>query len=147
MTEKHSPIYRGRCQCGAVSYEADGEPVVVAHCHCSNCQRGSGAGHSTGAMFPLDSLRLVGEVTEYKYISENGNDVTRVFCPKCGSPILGRNSGMMGFATITLGTFEDSSLLRPHVVVFAKNRMPWDIMDNTLPSYEAQPDWKPEKGV
>ena len=42
----------GRCLCGECSYAIEGQPVVVAHCHCRDCQRLSGAGHTTGAMFP-----------------------------------------------------------------------------------------------
>jgi hypothetical protein len=50
----------GRCLCGAVTYEVDGDPVVVAHCHCADCQRVSGAGHTTGAMFPASKLVIRG---------------------------------------------------------------------------------------
>ena len=92
MIENKSRVHRGGCLCGAVRYEAEGEPVVVAHCHCEDCQRRSGAGHSTGAMFAADRFRLTGQVAEYKLMSDNGNEVTRVFCPACGSPIFGRNS-------------------------------------------------------
>ena len=59
------------------------------------------AGHSTGAMFPSARLRLEGAVREFNLQSEAGNTVTRVFCPACGSPILGRNTGMPGFRTRT----------------------------------------------
>ncbi len=147
MIEKTSRVHPGGCLCGAVRYEAEGQPSVVAHCHCKDCQRESGSGHATGAMFPVDKFRLTGQVAEYKLKSEKGNEVTRVFCPACGSPILGRNGGMIGFVTITLGTLDDSSEFEPQVVVFARNRKPWDVMDQSLPTFEAQPDWKPADGV
>lgn len=147
MIEKTSRVHRGGCLCGAIRYEAEGQPLVVAHCHCRDCQRGSGSGHSTGAMFSIDKFRLTGHFAEYKLKSDNGNDVTRVFCPACGSPILGRNNGMMGVVTITVGTLDDSSGFEPNVAVFARNRKPWDTMDENLPTFAAQPDWKPEDGV
>lgn len=130
--------------CGTVQYEVKGDPKVVAHCHCQECQRGSGAGHTTGAMFPVDDFHLTGQVSEYKYLSDNGNEVTRVFCPACGSPIFGQNSGMKEFLTITLGTLNDSSDFEPEVVVFTRNREKWDAMDETLLMFEAQPNWKPD---
>lgn len=129
--------------CGAVRYEAEGQPLVVAHCHCEECQRGSGAGHASGAMFPVDRFRMTGRIAEYRYKSITGSEVTRIFCPACGSPILGRNSDMLGHLTITLGTLDDSSQFTPQVVVFARDRRPWDAMDDSLPSFETQPDWKP----
>ncbi len=147
MSKEKTEIHRGGCLCGAVRYEADGTPVVVAHSHCEDCQRGSGAGHSTGAMFAASNFRLNGRIAEYSLESDKGNQVTKVFCPTCGSPILGRNSGMDGYVTVSLGTFDDSSTLEPQVVVFARNRKPWDVMNETLPTFDAQPDWKPANGV
>jgi hypothetical protein len=147
MLEKNLQIHSGGCLCGAVRYEVEGSPLVVAHCHCNDCQRGSGTGHSTGAMFAADRMRLTGPVTEFKVKSDSGSEVTRVFCPACGSPILGRNSGMAGYLTIALGTLDDSSGFEPQVVVFARSRKPWDIMDESLPTYDAQPNWKPGDAV
>ena len=138
---------RGRCLCGNVRYEASGDPKIVAHCHCVDCQRLTGAGHSTGAMFAATQVRSTGKVAEFKLQSENGNEVTRVFCPSCGSPMWGRNSGMPGFITISLGTFADSSGFEPEVVVFARNRKPWDVMDAALPTFDAQPAWTPQDAV
>ena len=137
----------GRCLCGGVRFEVHGQPVIVAHCHCVDCQRLTGAGHSTGAMFPVERFRLMGSVAEYKLQSASGNEVTRVFCPACGSPILGRNTGMAGVVTIALGAFEDSSGFVPQVTVFARNRKPWDTMDESLPTFAAQPAWLPEDGA
>ncbi|MEZ4310755.1 MAG: GFA family protein [Polyangiaceae bacterium] len=144
MKIEEGQIHKGRCLCGAVELEAVGVPVVVAHCHCKDCQRLTGAGHSTGAMFPVSRFRLTGAVSEYTLTSEAGNEVTRVFCPSCGSPILGRNTGMPGFVTVSLGVLEDSSAFEPGVVIFARNRKPWDAMGGAIPTFDAQPHWRPE---
>jgi hypothetical protein len=137
----------GRCLCGGCSYEVDGEPVVVAHCHCADCQRLSGTGHATGAMFPEPGLRLRGAVATYELVSEAGNRVTRFFCPTCGSPLFGKNSGMPGFITVTVGTLDESNDLTPQVAVFARNRRSWDAMDAELATFDAQPGWKPADGA
>lgn len=140
-------IRHGRCLCGSVSYEVFGEPVIVAHCHCVDCQRLTGAGHSTGAMFPVSHLTTTGRLAEFKLQSNNGNEVTRVFCPSCGSPLWGRNTAMPGFVTISLGTFEDASSFAPSVTIFARNRWPWDVMDDALATFDAQPQWQPADGA
>src|ERR1700730_8733194 len=36
----------GRCACGAVEYECDGEPVAMLNCHCRDCQRASGSAYA-----------------------------------------------------------------------------------------------------
>ena len=144
MAKTSTQTHTGRCLCGAVHYQVEGEPHIVAHCHCNACQRGSGAGHTTGAMFALAGFQLSGQVREYKYKSDNGNEVTKVFCPVCASPILGRNTATEGYVTLSLGTMDNSSDFKPQVIVFNSNQKPWDIMDPQIESYELQPNWTPE---
>jgi hypothetical protein len=136
-------LLRGRCLCGKVSYEIDGEPTVVAHCHCRDCQRLTGSGHSTGAMFPVERIRVRGEPSEFRLVADSGNTVTRSFCGACGSPLFGRNTGMAGVMTVCVGTLDDPGAVTPQVTVFARSRNPWDAFDPGLPSYEAQPSGKP----
>lgn len=135
---------QGRCLCGAVRYEVEGDPVVVAHCHCVDCQRLSGAGHTTGAMFAADKIKIRGDVSEFSLDSETGGVVTRTFCPRCGSALFGRNSRMTGFVTVSVGTLEDPNTVTPQVVVFARSRRQWDSVGGDLPTFDAQPNWKPE---
>jgi hypothetical protein len=137
----------GRCLCGAVTFEIHGDPVVVAHCHCTDRQRLTGAGRSTGAMFAADAIRISGEVAEFRLRADSGSTVTRTFCPKCGSPLFGRNDVMSGFMTVSVGMLDDPDSVTPQVVIFARTRRHWDAMDAELPTYLQQPDWKPEDGV
>ena len=142
--DSNSDTHPGGCLCGNIRYVATGHPVVVAHCHCEDCQRISGAGHTTGAMFATTHFEISGNFAEYTLVSSAGNQVTKVFCPTCGSPILGKNDGMEGFVTVSLGTMDDSSGFDPEVVIFANNRKPWDIMSDTLATFPEQPKWSPE---
>ena len=137
----------GRCLCGKSTYAIEGDPVIVAHCHCEDCQRLSGAGHTTGAMFPESGVRMNGPIASFELVSEAGNQVTRLFCATCGSPLFGKNSAMPGFITATAGTLDRSEELSPQVAIFARNRRPWDAMDSALATFDAQPAWKPTSGV
>ena len=147
MSNEQSRIHRGACLCGQIRYEVVGQPVMISHCHCKDCQRGSGAGHSTGAMYAEHQFRISGRLGEFQLVSEAGNKVTRVFCPSCGSPIYGKNSGMPGYLNVTLGTLDDSSSFAPQVTIFARNRKPWDLVAIGLPMFEAQPGWEPSDGI
>jgi hypothetical protein len=140
-------VRTGRCLCGEVTYEIEGDPVAVAHCHCTDCQRLSGAGHSTGAMFSADKIRVQGTVSEFRLESEAESGVTRTFCPRCGSPLFGRNTRMPRFMTVSVETLDDPNNVSPQVVVFARTRRTWDLMDSALPIFDTQPDWKPEDGI
>ena len=137
----------GRCLCGACSYEIDGAPIVVAICHCLDCQRLTGTGHSTGAMFAETGIRISGQPSAYRMESNAGNMVTRLFCGICGSPLFGRNSGMPGVMTVAMGTLDDSGGMLPQVAIFARSRRDWDFPNPDLVSFDAQPGWKPDDGV
>jgi hypothetical protein len=54
---------------------------------------------------------------------------------------------MPGFLTVSVGTLGDPEGVRPQVVVFARSRRSWDRRDDALPTFDAQPGWKPADGV
>jgi len=137
----------GQCLCGAVRFRCEGEPVIVAHCHCRDCQRLSGAGHTTGAMFATADVVVDGQPSAYRLTAESGNTVTRSFCGACGSPLWGANTAMPGFMTISAGLFDEPGTLAPQVAIFARSRPHWDTMDGALAAFEAQPNWKPGRGA
>lgn len=98
-------------------------------------------------MFPAENLELTGELGEFNYKSDAGNDVTKAFCRMCSSPILGHNTGMPGHVTIALGTMDDAADLKTQVVIFRRDRQPWDELDPDVACFETQPDWTPDKGI
>lgn len=98
-------------------------------------------------MFASDGVRLDGPVKTFELTGESGSTVTRLFCADCGSPLFGRNSGMPGFMTVSLGTLDDPSGLSPQVAIFARSRRTWDVMDPALATFPAQPAWKPADGT
>jgi len=54
---------------------------------------------------------------------------------------------MPGAVTVCVGTLDDPNCVTPQVVVFARSRRNWDLTDPELPTFDTQPDWKPEDGV
>ena len=50
---------------------------------------------------------------------------------------------MLGVVTVSAGTLEDPNLVEPQVIVFAKDRNNWDLMDSSLEAFDDMPDWKP----
>ncbi len=134
----------GSCLCDSVQYTVEGDPVIVAHCHCVDCQKQSGAGHATGAMFKVENFKVSGNLSKYKNTSNNSNEVTRAFCPSCGSLIYSCNDKMTDFITVPLGTFEDGNQFVPEVAIFSRNKKKWDDMDEALHIFNTQPDWKPQ---
>ncbi|MGN7861254.1 GFA family protein [Microbacterium sp. 22303] len=117
----------GQCLCGNVTYAADTEPKFTAVCHCTNCQRQTGAGVSL--VVGVDDADLVISGDSVKTFITVGEDhqsnTNRSFCGNCGSPIVSRIDAMPGLAFIKAGTLNDTSWLNPTLDLWHRSAQPW----------------------
>ena len=81
--------YTGGCLCGALRYEAVGEPVGSGHCYCVDCRRASGSGFIPFMGFKAEAVRFIGEAREFRSKAANGGDAVRNRCGKCMSLVFG----------------------------------------------------------
>jgi hypothetical protein len=71
----------GRCLCGAVTIRVDGGyAAAIGACHCSMCQRWTGALYATFDA-DADAVQVEGAVTRYP----STHFAERAFCGTCGS--------------------------------------------------------------
>src|SRR5215470_10449486 len=81
-------VRTGGCLCGAVRYESAGEPEFSLQCHCRDCQRSSGTAYNAAIRVPSAGFRVTqGAPKRYVSKADSGNEITRVFCGDCGSPL------------------------------------------------------------
>lgn len=116
----------GRCLCGAVTYELEGDPIATAVCHCDHCQRQSGGAFSVNLIALAGQLSIAGELRTYTETGENddGEYVHRRFCGSCGSPIVSEMV-QTGAVAVKAGTLDDKSAVNPTVEVWCVDRQPW----------------------
>ncbi len=131
--------YTGGCACGAIRYECSAEPVMAGHCQCRDCQKQSGTGHASGMPVPKAAFKLSGNLKFYETKGDSGNTVGRGFCPDCGTPVYGRNSGMPDMLFLVVGSLDNPSLFKPGMVVYTSRAQPWDTMDAALPRFAEMP--------
>jgi hypothetical protein len=133
----------GGCLCGAIRYESSGEPVFALQCHCRDCQRQSGSAYVAAVRVPAAEFRIT-KGTPKRYIAkaDSGNEITRVFCPDCGSPLYVQVSTRPDLIGIRVASFDDPSWFRPEADIFVKSAQPWDYMNPDLPKYPAYPPGK-----
>ena len=67
-------------------------------CHCLACQRRTGSAFGIQARWPRERVQIEGEATEYIRISDEGEERSFFFCPRCGATVscldrLGANRG------------------------------------------------------
>lgn len=117
----------GRCLCGAVTYELEGDPIATAVCHCEHCQRQSGGAFSVNVVAMEAQLTVSGTLQTYVETGEDddGEYVRRRFCGSCGSPVVSELVGAGGVVAVKAGTLDDHSDVRPTVEVWCVDRQPW----------------------
>lgn len=118
----------GGCLCGGVRYEFDAEPESMQYCHCDTCRRVTGSAFNIGVGLPANALRLTGKTQTYTHT----NNVSREFCPMCGTPILTRGEKSVW---IRAGTLDNSEGLHPTAEMWTEMAVPWSRIPDDIPSH------------
>lgn len=130
--------WTGGCLCGALRFEAEGEPMDVASCHCINCRKMSGSAFATFVVFHPQKWKWIqGEPDTYAATE----DLVRGFCRDCGSPVSSwRISERDKWIIAWAGALDNAERLVPRHHIFAKDELPWLRLDDGLPRYDRFPD-------
>ena len=81
------------------------------------------------ARFPLDSVQIQGESSQFVRIGDEGSKVTSGFCPKCGATVHYSVEGYdMKNIAIPVGAFADPTFPGPSISVYEDRMHGWVIM-------------------
>jgi hypothetical protein len=129
----------GQCLCGAVTYELNDEPQMLALCHCRDCQRVTGGEPAAVALIPKGGFRVrQGELKTYACQGESGNTVERRFCPECGSHLLSCLAGGP-FDAVKAGTLDEPLSLQPQIEIWTSSAQPWAHHPEGVARFEKNP--------
>lgn len=127
----------GRCLCGAVTFELTAEPLVTRVCWCRDCQHLAANG-TVNLLVPAEALVVSGALSEHTKKAGSGNQVTRQFCPECGTHLFARSSGFPKFRVVRIGNLDEPSSVRPRLNIWASSAPRWACLDPTLERVEHQ---------
>jgi hypothetical protein len=133
-------ILTGGCLCGAVRYQAEGEPLYAGFCYCEDCRRASGAGAVPFMGYEKQSFRVEGETKQARKRLRSGRTSVRNFCPGCGSLMFGGEYGISAQHTIYAGTLDDPSVFHPTHAVMLADRPHWAAVLDGLELHVGMPD-------
>jgi hypothetical protein len=137
--EPRPGIAEGSCLCGAVAYEATGEPLFMQSCHCMRCRRARAAAHGTNIFYKVPQFRwsrgteLIGE---YKLPEARFHTVA--FCRQCGGSVP-KVSAERGVVVIPAGSLDTDPPLRPQRHVFTNYKASWFEITDSLPRFPEGP--------
>jgi len=129
----------GGCYCGEIRYEANGEPMLRAQCHCRECQTFSGGGPNLFMVMPLDGFSFTEGQPKTFTRSDLENPVTRAFCTTCGTHITSRRPDLDA-VILKIGTLDDPTQYdQPQIAIFTVDRQPFHIIPDGIPQFERRP--------
>ncbi len=131
--------YTGGCLCGALRYEALGEPQFMGHCYCGDCRKASGSGFIPFMSFASSALSFTGQSRTYASRSFRGTDAVRNSCPNCGGLVFGGVVGQDESHTIYAGSLDNPADFRPTIAIFNRGRADWALIPSGLTVFETMP--------
>lgn len=130
----------GRCYCGALRYEVEGEPVFKGQCHCRECQFITGGGPNIFMGVPAAGLRFVeGEPKGFTREDLEG-PATREFCANCGTHILTRTPRNPTVVILKVGTLDDAAVFDgPQIAIWTDDMPPYHRIPEGVATYPKFP--------
>ena len=130
----------GGCLCGALRYEVSGAPTWTGYCHCTLCQRSTGAPVLAFASVPFNRFEIVtGEPARYA----SSNHGERWFCATCGTQIAYCEIDDPKEVDLNVGSLDDPNRVPPQCHIFESSRIAWFNTDDDLPRFaESDPKKK-----
>lgn len=125
-----------RCDCGAITLSVKGAIVSMFLCSCDNCQRATGTGHASVALFRTEALRVVGATKSFARPADSGATFTRHFCPECGTTVYAQSSRAPVLRIVPVGLFAGhNTWFEPNQLIFARTHQAWDLVADHLPQH------------
>ncbi len=114
----------GDCHCGNITISATIKKSEIRACHCTDCQKFSGAPFRAIAVASYDKISIKGTPKEYIKIGDSGNKRIQSFCSICGTQLFATNMDKTLF-NIRTGLLDQRNELKPNRHVFTASSMTW----------------------
>lgn len=127
----------GGCHCGAIRYQAAGDPITHALCHCTDCRRHAGAPMVGWTMYLAAAVSVTKGTPKIYESSTHGR---RYFCGDCGTGLLYVNAEVLpGIIDIQSATYDDPNAIPARVHIQVAERLHWMERAHELPVFERYP--------
>ena len=137
---------QGHCTCNAVTYTLTQPPLFTQACHCTWCQRESGAAFALNSMIETEFLAVTGPIEEIQTPTASGQGQIVARCPACKVALYSHYAGAgRKVAFIRVGTLTNPADLPPQMHIFTSTKLPWLTLDASIPAvpeyYDRKQHW------
>ena len=132
----------GGCACGAVRYRLTSEPLFIHCCHCLNCQRQTGSAFVINLLIEADRVELLaGDPRPVDAPRDDGSNQRIFRCPTCQVAVFSEY-GRPEVRFVRGGTLDDPAGIAPDVHIFARSKLDWVTLPDSVPVFEVYYDSK-----
>src|SRR4051812_12462712 len=118
-----SETFEGRCHCGEVRYRLTSAPMFVHCCHCSDCQRQTGAAFAINALIETDRIEMLeGEPVAIPTPTPSGRPHDIYRCPTCQTAVWSDYGRRPQMRFVRVATLEDQHAITPDVHIFTRSK-------------------------
>jgi hypothetical protein len=144
------PPLDGGCTCRAVRFRLASRPLFVHCCHCTWCQRESGASFALNAMIESERVEILSgtpELVATPSASGAGQRIAR--CPRCRVAVWSHYAGAGdAIRFVRVGTLDEPARWPPDIHIFTSTKQPWVILPAGTPAvpeyYDPKKYWPAE---
>jgi hypothetical protein len=113
--------------------------MFVHCCHCLNCQRQTGIAFVINLLIESDRVEVTGEPRAVDVPRDDGS-VQRIYrCPGCQIAVFSEYGGP-AVKFVRAGTLDDPSTVAPDVHIYARSKVPWVVLPESVPAVEVYYD-------
>lgn len=136
----------GGCLCGGVRFELTEPSRSAGYCHCTRCQRRTGAAASPQARIDGRTLRLLRGQDLLKGWRHADGGFEKLFCGECGAHLFSRNPDDHTQMSVRMGAFDEDPGVRLSWRAFVAYAAEWEpIPDDGLPRFTEGKPYSPLK--
>jgi hypothetical protein len=136
--------HTGGCLCGAIRYAVDAPLAELRACHCTDCQRASGAHGAVVAFVRAENFKIVrGTPKRFAKQADSGRTLLRYFCGECGSSLYSHRETTPEVIGVRAGTLDDPSGLRITAHIWTDSAPSWSYIDPAAKHFPGQPEAPP----
>ena len=150
MPNSGNSAFEGGCTCRAVRYRMTSAPMFVHCCHCTWCQRETGASFALNAMIEADRVVVLqGEPEVVSTPSNSGKGQKIARCPACRIALWSNYAGAGdALRFVRVGTLDQPDRVPPDIHIFTLSKQPWVVLPEGTPAvkeyYQASRMWPKE---
>lgn len=127
----------GSCLCGAVKFEITPPFTAFRYCHCSRCQKASGAAHAANGFLPEKQFKwLEGESLVKRFNLPGAKRFAVAFCTECGTRVPHKTGENM---LIPAGVLDADPGARPDMNIYWKSHAAWYVPPRELKTFDEAP--------